>query len=327
MTDLQESLDLLVDHHAHVFGDAVRARMRPFVGEVRGGGVDELIEAMDSDGVDRAALLSVAYMFAMPDAGPPDLEALSAENDRVAEIVGSHSGRFAGFFSVNPLLASAREEVERCATSRRFAGIKLHLANSDVDLREPSHRRPLGAVLAAAEAHELVVAVHLRTRRADYGEADATAFAELVAEAGCLVQVAHGAGWGGYDHATDDALAGLLAAANRDEHLASLLYVDLSAVDLTGARAVTGEPVEELMTLPAGPGLGVFVDRLEALPDGHVLFGSDFPVARPGAYADQLRVTIAGKSHCDSWLSNRAPWIREAASDLDRATRPAVAPT
>ena len=171
-----------VDHHVHIFSDTSRALLEAEIGRsLPALGADELIGVMDRDGMERAAVLSTAYFFARPDgSASPDAEALARENDYVEEKIRRYSGRLVGFFSINPLHPSSNEEIARCADTNSFAGLKLHLANSDVDLRNDGHTDALAATFAEADRLGLVVVVHLRTRRPDYGREDMQVFIDHV---------------------------------------------------------------------------------------------------------------------------------------------------
>src|SRR6185295_6155629 len=102
---------------------------------------DRLIHLLDSAGARRAVVLSEAYWFGSPlmpgidrSVSIADEQAsVRAENDGVADQVARYPNRLVAFCSVNPLKSYAIQELERCAADPRFSGLKLHLANSDVD--------------------------------------------------------------------------------------------------------------------------------------------------------------------------------------------------
>ncbi|HET7844192.1 MAG TPA: amidohydrolase family protein [Xanthomonadales bacterium] len=158
-----------------------------------------LVALLDEAGIEKAAVLSEAYWFDAPDAGL-DAEAALArvreENDWTATQAERHPQRLFAFCSFNPLAPHALGELARCADSRRFAGIKLHMDSSGVDLGNRDHLAKLRAVLAAADERKLPLLIHARGR-GEYGAAHARNLVELVREAapGVPVQVAHL--WGG----------------------------------------------------------------------------------------------------------------------------------
>ncbi len=305
----------LADHHMHLFSPAVRRWLEkelslpplpPFTTE-------ELIPILDADHVQSAAILSNAYFFSRPGATADDAHTLRAENDWVAGEVARHPDRLVGFFSVNPLADSALAEIERCAASRRFVGLKLHLANSDVDLRDPSHVKRLTAVFERANALDLVIAIHMRTKRADYGREDARIFIDQVLSRApdVPVQVAHLGGWGGYDPATDAAL-GAFADRLASKSLArEHLYFDISAA----IRKVSGKGA-----LAPGAAAAVWwpqrryhrlVGRLRRIGFDRVLFSTDWPDWTPRSYlADLARDLPLDEEELRTVLANRAPWLR-----------------
>jgi predicted TIM-barrel fold metal-dependent hydrolase len=165
---------------------------------------------LDSAGVARAAVLSSAYLFGMPDVGFENEQAsVVAENDYVSREVAKHRERLVGFCSVNPLAEYAMSEVTRCATLPGMVGIKLHFANSAVDLRNPAHVNRLKAIFREAQQSKRPLIVHMHTRHPDYGAHDARIFIrEVLPEAPTVtVQIAHMAGGGGsYHNGADEAL-------------------------------------------------------------------------------------------------------------------------
>jgi uncharacterized protein len=225
----------LADHHVHIFGPAVRHWLETDLGvqPLPPLGLEELMAILKKDNVAKAAVLSNAYFFAKDTAKQPhDTQQLMLENDRVAAAIARYPQQLAGFFSVNPLADTAFAEIERCARRGVFAGLKLHLANSEVDLRDRSHVQRLAAVFARANASRLAIVIHLRTQRADYGREDARIFIDQVLSSAphVAVQIAHLAGWGGYDVATDSALSAFAERAAEIDPAQDNVYFDVSAV-------------------------------------------------------------------------------------------------
>ncbi len=106
-------------------------------------------------------------------------------------------------------------EVTRCATLPGMVGIKLHLANSDVDLRNRSHVDRLKAIFREAQRSGRPLIVHMHTRQPDYGAHDARNFIrEVLPEAPAVtIQIAHMAGGGGsYHDGADQALGAFVEA-------------------------------------------------------------------------------------------------------------------
>lgn len=281
----------VVDHHVHLFGPqgiesysrAVGRSVGPFT-------ADELLPVLDEAGVSRDVVLSVAYLFGCPDGpSPQDPAAVAAENDWVAEQVRAHPDRLTGFCSVNPLMESAVGELERCA-GLGFAGLgELHLTNSNVDLRSEADLDRLAAVFARAGELGLPIVVHMRTQRVDYGAVDVRGFVERVLPeaASVPVQIAHAAGWGGYDSATDSALGAFADWMSRGQALATNIYFDLSAV----VRRVRREAVAAAEGTPAwwpDERYRVLAERLRVIGFDRILFGSDWPEWAPKQYLSDL---------------------------------------
>src|SRR5947207_2476074 len=132
----------LIDYHQHLFSPDL-ARLI---------GVDtidagKLIALLDSAGIRRALVLSVAYSWSNPSRNiANDYEHVKAENDWVSAQVARYPDRLRGFCSVNPLRDYALAEIDRCAGDPQLkTGLKLHIGNSAVDY----HRSPDLAKLRA----------------------------------------------------------------------------------------------------------------------------------------------------------------------------------
>ncbi len=111
----------------------------------------QLVAHLDEAGIRRAVVLSDGYYFDSPKFGVAgSLTKVRAENDWTAQQVAQFPDRLVAFCSFNPLKDYALEELERCASSNRFTGLKLHFGMSEVDLGNPDHVRKVRAVVEAA---------------------------------------------------------------------------------------------------------------------------------------------------------------------------------
>ena len=278
------------DHHVHIRSQAAAAHqdaLMAALGERRPGDTmpsaaitsAEAIAALDSAGIEAALVLSNAYMYGMPDA-PADDEAdrVRAENEYVAEQAALFPRRLVGFCSVNPLRPYALDEVARCAADARIGGLKLHLANSDVDLRDDGQVETLGELFGRANTAGLPVLIHMRTRERTYGEVDARAFVERVLSRApdIPVVVAHMAGWGGYDDATDAAL-GVFAAAREAGQLGPLVAFGLGAV-VFDPRAAGTDTARAAQVRDANRRLAA---RVRQLGTDRILYATDWPAWPP----------------------------------------------
>lgn len=235
---------------------------------------DELISKLDAAGIRRAAVLSTAYWFGSPFFKniENELAKVQAENDWTADQVARYPDRLIAFMSVNPLKDYALAEVERCAKSGRFKGIKLHFGNSGVDVRNPAHVETMKQFFRAANRLRLPIVAHLWTLDRRYGREDAEIFlSQILPEApDVIVQIAHFAGGGpGY---TDAALAVYAEAIQKGDPRTKKLYFDVATV-------ADSQPEAELKR---------FAERIRQVGVDRVLFGSD----RGPPYARQEWLTF-----------------------------------
>jgi predicted TIM-barrel fold metal-dependent hydrolase len=249
-----------VDYHQHLVNPAFGPIARMLQ---RDGGA--LVQELDAAGIRRAVVLSVGYSFgderkALED---PD-RATREQNDWTAAEVSRHASRLVGFCSVNPLRPAALAEIERSLGLPGMVGIKLHLGNSGVSLRDPAHRERLKQVFALAQRLGAPVLVHMRARGGkNYGAEDVRLFLDAVVPAAPDIEivVAHLGGSGpGYPPQNDDVLAAFAAAAAERHPMMANLYFDV-------ATNVTSDITRESATL--------LVQRIRQIGLGRVLYGSD----------------------------------------------------
>jgi predicted TIM-barrel fold metal-dependent hydrolase len=254
-----------VDHHQHLFS-ASTTQLSSGLEQIDSG---NLIALLDSSGIRRAVVLSVAYQFGNPNRpGVEDEYArVRAENDWTSQQVSRFSHRLRGFYAVNPLKEYALDELARCAKDPLLHfGLKLHFGNSDVDLDNPIHVEQLRRVFRAANGYQMAIVVHMRTsvtKRRPYGANQARIFLnDLLPEVPDIpVQIAHLTGPGGYDDpAIDQAVMALAeAVANHDPRMTDV-YFDVSGV------AGIGQWAEKAT---------VIATRIRQLGIGRILYGSD----------------------------------------------------
>ena len=268
---------------------------------------DRMIQQLDSAGIRRAVVLSDAYWFGSPLMPGVDTTLsiadeyakVKAENDWVAEQVAKYPSRLVAFCSVNPLKSYAVEEVERCGTNRALRGLKLHLANSEVDLRNADDVARLARVFRTANQHRLPIVVHMRPRRAPYGREDAEVMLREVLPAApdVPIQVAHFVGWGGYDDATEQAAKAFADAVARKDPVTRNLYFDIAAI------VFPGTPVEERQRI---------AQLIRQLGLKRVVYGSDLanPDGNPAWGWDQMLKLVPLTRHEFATIaSNVTPWL------------------
>ncbi len=265
----------VADHHQHLFSPDIVALLGDSSG-VTPLDADDLIPLLDSAGIRRAVVLSVAYMYGSPRRTVENEYAkVRAENDWTAAQAARYPDRLIAFCGFNPLKDYALEELARCAADRRFGrGIKLHFGNSDVQLDEPAHVERLRQVFRAANEHGMAIVVHMRasiSRKRPYGATQARIFLEqlLPLAADVPVQIAHLAGTGpGYDDPPADSAMAVLADAVRGNRYARRLWFDVAGVVDAGISPMHAALVAR---------------RIRQVGIERVLYGSD------GAVGENLR--------------------------------------
>jgi len=250
----------LVDYHQHLVSPAFAPIVKL---PVRDGAA--LVRELDSAGIERAVVLSVGYSFSDERKGLIDPDRLTREeNDWTSSEVAKNVSRLIGFCSANPLRLAALAELERCLGLPGMSGIKLHLGNSGISLRDPAHLAVVQGVFGLSQRRGVPVLVHMRARGgSDYGAEDARIFLDQVLPVapGIEVVVAHlGASGPGYTPQNDEVMAVFAAAAERKDPRIDKLYFDV-------ATNVTEE------TTPAE--LQLVAQRIRQLGPAHVLYGSD----------------------------------------------------
>lgn len=208
-----------------------------------------LIAQLDSAGMRRAAVLSLAYQFGSPMFKVDDEYAkVRAENDWTAQEVALYPDRLVAFCSFNPTRSYALDELVRCMRIPGFTGLKLHFTSSFVDLRNADHVERLRRVFRAANARRFPIVVHMRTLDDAYGRLDAEIFTrDILAEAPDVpVQIAHLSGWGGYGPETEEALAVFAKAIAAGDRRTANVYFDLTAVAPIGPDSLHSAIVERL---------------------------------------------------------------------------------
>lgn len=270
------------DHHVHVHSPAILAFLPAYCSSLgrssacpevftRPLTVDDLLTDMDAAGVQRAFLMSTAYLAESPMMVPARddaAELIRAANDFTVDLVRSHPDRLTAFIGVNPLTPTALPEIARWADDPFAAGLKLHLTNSDVDLRDPVDVAALTAVFRTAAASGKTIMIHMRTRAEDYGAQDVRIFFDQVLPQaqGVPVMIAHSGGWGGLDDNTRAAMAAFAEALEQHPEAGGGLYFDLAQVF---DADTSDEDLTQLVALMRRIGVERFV------------VGSDWPFSGP----------------------------------------------
>ena len=265
----------VIDYHQHLFSAAAGALV---TGNPNSPGISaqNLVALLDSAGIRRALVLSVAYTWGKASRAPIENEYqhVKDENDWTAKQVAQYPDRLRAFCSFNPLKPYALEELARCSKDPQLHyGLKLHFGNSDVDLDNPNDVAQVKKVFKAANGYHMPIVVHLHTsidKQRKYGADQARVFLnELLAAAPDVpVQIGHLAGAGGYDAASDSALSVFTdAIAKHDSRMKNLWF------DTTTVVRPNMSP-DELQRIAS---------RIRQIGVRRVLYGSD-AAASPLAY-------------------------------------------
>ncbi|MDP6455455.1 MAG: amidohydrolase family protein [SAR202 cluster bacterium] len=154
-------ITLTIDFHTHIFPPWLRDQRERWLerdatfGELfsnpkaKLATVDDLLGAMDEDGIDQAVVMGMGWT----DAG------LAREvNDYIIESTRTHADRLIGFAGLNPAWGSeAAKEADRCAHAGLRGVGELHPDTQGYDLGDEGVMTPL---LEAAQEHGLIITTH-----------------------------------------------------------------------------------------------------------------------------------------------------------------------
>ncbi len=289
----------IVDHHQHLFSPPLASLVN-----VDSIDADRLIARLDSAGIRRALVLALGYSWGNPRRNVEnEYEKVKAENDWVAAQVARYPERLRAFCSFNPLKEYALEELARCGTIPQLrSGLKLHIGNATLNYHDAQHRERLRAVFRAANERRIAIVIHIRasgSQGVPYGREEARIFFDSILPAApdIPVQIAHLAGWGGYDAITDSALSVFVEAIARQDPRMRQLWFDVTTV----ARNATPDEANLSAT------------RIRQLGVQRVLCGSDaatggnLPPRESWADFRKLPLTDA---EFQTIASNVAPYMR-----------------
>jgi predicted TIM-barrel fold metal-dependent hydrolase len=298
-----------VDYHQHLFSPAAAALVTGSP-NARGIAASDLIALLDSAGIERALVLSVAYTWGKASRTPvaDEYEHVKAENDWTAQQVAQYPERLRAFCSVNPLKPYALEELARCSRDPQLHhGLKLHFGNSDVDLDNPADVAQVRKVFEAANSYHMPIVVHMHTsidKHRKYGADEARVFLNelLPAASNVPVQIAHLTGSGGYDDDTDAALGVFVDAITRHDARMKNVWFDATVVVRPGFSA------EKLRQI---------AERIRQIGVERVLYGSDAaasPATYPRAGWAAFRRLPLSEAEFSLIANSIAPYMRAVAA-------------
>lgn len=310
----------VVDHHLHLGSPALSDyveklnKLDPSVFEHLSKDVfsrptaASALKMLDRAGVKRAVLLSSGYLFLtggkVADAAIEARELRDENRFVVKTALGSH-GRFIAFVAINPLGASAENELAYWKGKPGVSGIKLHLGAAGFHASSPEQVAKLAKFFAAARAAHLPLVVHLRGG-GPFPKAEVETFIDKVlSQAGDLpVQIAHGGGYGGADQATINSLTAFGEAIARKAPGTKQLVFDISGVVLPDetAKALGSSDTQ----------LKLFVDEMRRIGLNRFVVGSDWPAIGPvGPYYALMRAKLpVTEAEWARLRRNEAPYLR-----------------
>lgn len=305
------------DHHIHIRSEEGTAAFTRILEKVKGRkgielrpavGAEYVTSLMDSAETRKATLLSTAYFFGMPEINfKNERDLVRRENEFVARQAAQNPDRLAAFCAVNPLRDYAPDEIRWCGNDGRFSGLKLHLANSDVDLRNKEHVARLADVFESANKHGLAIVIHLWTRHPDYGAKDVEIFMNRILPHApdVPVQVAHLGGPGQFSPLTNEVARAFASEIDDPEKRYDNLYFDLAAVPLNPENA--GNQSERRKIVKRNQ---MLADRIRDLGSDRVLWGTDWVAGPPAVYLSKLSPVPLPAELWKTLHDNQAPYLR-----------------
>lgn len=305
------------DHHIHIRSETGTKALVKVLEKVRNQsgvklkssvGAEEIITMLDSAGTQKGTLLSTAYFFGMPEVDFTNEQTkVRRENEYVASQAERYPRRLSAFCAVNPLAEYAISEIKWCGRDGRFDGLKLHFANSDVDLRKEEHVKKLASVFDVANEHSLAIVVHLWTRNPDYGKKDIEIFVdEILPKApGVTVQIAHFGGPGNFSPVTNEVGKAFAKALENEASNTDSLYFDLAAVPQNPARASTRKEREKNRLANQQ-----LAERIKQIGAENILWGTDWIAGPLPVYLGKLKSMPLNNQIWQKINSNVAPYLQ-----------------
>jgi len=306
----QTKPNTFVDYHVHLQDSAtvqLGYRMLKAIGEEPKKtdsivlNADTAIQRLNKAGFYGAWILSNAYWFGSP-LTPIDneYEQVKQQNNWTADEAARYPDRLKAFVSVNPLKPYALQEIERCADSKRFYGLKLHFANSKIDLTDTAQVAQLQKVFALANKKHLAMLVHFRSGQVWDGVANTQILLKQLMPfaKNTKVVIAHMAGWGGYDKPMDTALTLMAAYIHKNPY--NNLNLEISAV----LPLTLNEDYKPVTNSTDWNPITALKKRIEQIGSGHILFGTDWPLIDMDEYILLLKKEL-GKNIVQKILESK----------------------
>jgi len=258
----------------------------------------DAVAALDQADVDKGVVFSSGYLYGLASLNlEPEAVASWArrENDFTAAEVAKFPDRLVGFLSVDPLQASAVDELRHWRGSRELVGVKLHLTASGVNMRSEADRRSLAGVVREAAAQRLPIVIHIGGGSFDTSDAETFIRTILPGAGRSWLQIAHAGG--GLPLEIDNHSRVLEVFADhiaRDDPVTKRVLFDLSYVP----APEEGEAV-----------IAALVLQMRRIGIDRFLFGSDYNVLTPVeavSFIERLGLT---EKEQDLLRQSCAPWV------------------
>ncbi|WP_114940890.1 amidohydrolase family protein [Mucilaginibacter endophyticus] len=265
---------------------------------------DTIIGRLDKAKFHSAWIISNAYWFGSP-ATPVknEYQEVKKQNDWIAAQAAQYPDRLKAFMSVNPLKPYAIKEIERCAVTKRFTGLKLHFANSKINLFDKAQVKRLQKVFAVANKYKLLLLVHFRSSQKWDGAANTEILLKQILPfaTNTKVVIAHMADWGGYDRQSDKSLRLIAAYLHSNKEPGPNLYLDVSAVFPLDENNNHTKSVKRNTTWRP---LIALKKQIKKIGTDHIVFGTDWPLIDIGPYMEMLNKNL-GEQNTQQILNTR----------------------
>ena len=272
----------VVDHHVHIFSPVLLDSMKNNGRKLPEGIFEVTCDSTECGNLDKianltssyAVLLSATYIYSNIDSMVHNEYGLvKAENDWAYNLLGAseYEGKMKLFCGINPLKDYALQELKRCVEELNFAGVKLHLTGSGVDIFNEDHVSRLQAIANYVESNNIPILIHNNldnyTEPSLYYKKLSRIFLENRKQ--MKIVFAHGGGQGGFNTKTYKFIDHALSV--HDDESSNQLYFEVSGVILK----------QEYIGKIESNVLGELVEKHGT---DHFLFGSDFPFRTSESY-------------------------------------------
>lgn len=255
---------MIIDFHTHVFPPAVRKNRQQFFADEtafkclyesdksRLVGFDELLATMDDNQIDKSVI------FGFPWKNP---ELIKKHNDYIMEAVSKHPGRFFGLCCFDMMFAGAGEETERCLQGG-LSGVG-ELAAYEQGIGEAAYRN-LEATMNLCKENNVPVLIHANEPVGHNYAGKApnsleTNYNLIKHFPDNKIVLAH---WGG-----------------------GLFFYHLLKKE---AKEVLKNTRFDTAASPFLYDVAVYKQAIELVGEDKILFGSDYPLLKPGRYFDEM---------------------------------------